>query len=231
VSASRKDVKLWSLDQLCNAPVGDSKEHAVPQPHGVNDLSTVLYTSGTTGDPKGVMLTAANQLASAAGCLLLDSTFDGSNFETSTYFKDAVYISYLPLAHSFELNMQILILSCASSIGFYQGDVRKLVTHDMPALQPTIMAGVPRVFNRIYDKVMQGLENKGAVARAIFRAGFSANQRAMSRGGRAKVWDSLLFGKLQAVLGGKVKIFLTGAAPMSGELQNFLKVGLPAPRP
>jgi hypothetical protein len=59
-------------------------------------------------------------VSAAAGCLLCDDTYDGEDPTTSKYFWDAVYISYLPLAHSFELNMQILVLSCASAIGFYQ---------------------------------------------------------------------------------------------------------------
>ncbi len=57
---------------------------------------------------------------------------------------------------------------------------------------------------------MQGLEAKGPIARAIFRAGFAANQHAMQRGGRAKLWDMILFKKLQGVLGGRLKIMLTG---------------------
>mmetsp|Transcript_45368 Transcript_45368/g.91008 ORF Transcript_45368/g.91008 Transcript_45368/m.91008 type:complete len:85 (+) Transcript_45368:1-255(+) len=83
-------------------------------------------------------------MASTAGCLLTDPDYDGNDTTTTRYFDGATYISYLPLAHSFELNMQILMLTTGSGIGFYQGDVRKLVTDDIPALQPTIMAGGPR---------------------------------------------------------------------------------------
>lgn len=88
--------------------------------------------------------------------------------------------------------------------------MRKLVSLDMPALKPTIMAGVPRVFSRIYDKIMQSLDQKGTLARTLFRAGFAANQRAMRNGKRSSLFDFILFNKMQAVLGGKVKIFMTG---------------------
>ena len=64
---------------------------------------------------------------------------------------------------------------------------------------------------RIPSQIMQGLEAKGPIVKALFRAGFAANQNAMRRGGRAKLWDMLLFKKLQSALGGRLKIVLTGA--------------------
>lgn len=189
----------------------------------------VLYTSGTTGDPKGVMLSAGNIMASASGCLRTDATYDGKDTATSRFFHEATYISYLPLAHSFELNMQVLLLLCGSAIGFFQGDARKLVAEDIPALKPTIMAGVPRVYSRIYDKVMAMVEARGKLMQAIFKAGFAATERAMRAGGRSSLWDKIIFHKLQRVLGGNIKIFLSGAAPLSSDLHQFLKVAFDAP--
>ena len=92
-----------------------------------------------------------------------------------------------------------------------QGDARKLVAEDIPALRPTVMAGVPRVYSRIYDKVTAMVESKGIVTRTVFNMGFSATERAMRAGRRSTFWDAVLFRKLQKVLGGNVKIFLSGA--------------------
>ena len=92
-----------------------------------------------------------------------------------------------------------------------QGDARKLVAEDIPALRPTVMAGVPRVYSRIYDKVTAMVESKGIVTRTVFSMGFSATERAMRAGRRSAFWDAVLFRKLQKVLGGNVKIFLSGA--------------------
>lgn len=111
--------------------------------------------------------TALISLGAAAGCLLTDPEYDGKDTKTSRFFDGATYISYLPLAHSFELNMQILMIATGSCIGFYQGDVRKLVTDDIPALKPTIMAGVPRVYARIYDKVLAPCSLSGLAPRMV----------------------------------------------------------------
>ena len=72
------------------------------------------------------------------------------------------------------------------------------------------MAGVPRVYSRIYDKVTAMVESKGLVTRTVFRMGIAATERAMRVGKRSSFWDALLFNKLQKVLGGNVKIFLSG---------------------
>ena len=88
------------------------------------------------------MLTHRNILASASGLFRFGIEF----------YPTDVYLSYLPLAHSFETVMQILTIIAGGSIGFYQGDARKL-TDDIAALRPTVFAGVPRVYSRIYDRV------------------------------------------------------------------------------
>ena len=92
------------------------------------------------------MLSHKNVVASASGLL---------NMGVDLVSSDS-YLSYLPLAHSFETVMQILATAGGGSIGFYQGNV-KLLTDDIMALRPTIFAGVPRVYSRIYDKVRQAL--------------------------------------------------------------------------
>mmetsp|Transcript_33854 Transcript_33854/g.80255 ORF Transcript_33854/g.80255 Transcript_33854/m.80255 type:complete len:794 (-) Transcript_33854:484-2865(-) len=229
VNSVRKDIRLHCFKTMAEPREGAGD--AIPlSPHQPADLSTILYTSGTTGDPKGVLLSAQNQMASVAGCMFTDPTFDGKTLATSSYFDQAVYISYLPLAHSFELNMQLLMLTTASSIGFYQGDIRKLVASDIPALKPTVMAGVPRVYSRIYDKVMSGVEGKGAVIKALFSAAMGLTERSMqSGGGRSWLWDKIFFTKIQGVLGGKLKLLLSGAAPLGNDLHRFMRVCFDVP--
>lgn len=130
-----RDLKLHAWSTFANSePAGTPQKGSTQKAH---ELAVVLYTSGTTGDPKGVMLSAGNIMASAAGCLRQDASYDGQDTATSVFFNEATYISYLPLAHSFELNMQMLLLMCGGAIGFFQGDARKLVAEDIPALKPT----------------------------------------------------------------------------------------------
>lgn len=100
------------------------------------------YTSGTTGDPKAAMLTHGNLLASSSAAMQEGISFDEHN----------THISYLPLAHSFEKCLWAVGLSNGARVGFYSGDPLKLID-DMQVLKPTIFISVPRLFNRIYDKI------------------------------------------------------------------------------
>jgi long-chain acyl-CoA synthetase len=78
-----------------------------------------------------------------------------------------VYLSYLPLAHIFERIVQCLLVNRAGQIGFFQGDTNKL-TDDLMELKPTVFASVPRLYNRIYDKIMAGAKAKGGIGNISF---------------------------------------------------------------
>ncbi len=103
---------------------------------------TFSYTSGTTGMPKGVMLTHRNFVSNLAGLQVFDGVFKVRD--------DDVYYSYLPLAHVFERCILLLAVANKMKIGFYQGDVLKL-KEDLAILRPTFMISVPRLYNRFYD--------------------------------------------------------------------------------
>lgn len=108
------------------------------------------YTSGTTGDPKAAMLSHGNLLSSASATFLSG----GVDFTD----RDTM-ISYLPLAHSFEKCLFTVCIISGMAIGYYGGDALKLLD-DLQELKPTFFPSVPRLFNRIYDKIQQGIKQK-----------------------------------------------------------------------
>ena len=107
------------------------------------------------------------------------------------------YISFLPLAHSFETCMQISLICAGGSIGFYGGNLKTLATVDIPELKPTVMAGVPRVYQRIYDKVMAKMEAKGGVVQSLFLQAIENQKYYGKQGDRSGFWDFLVLDKVK----------------------------------
>jgi long-chain acyl-CoA synthetase len=134
------------------------------------------------------------------------------------------YLSYLPLAHIFERVIQILLVSIGAKIGFYQGDVLKLMD-DLAALRPTIFVSVPRLYSRIYNKVQEGLKNKGFIAQTLFKYAYASKLAALRNNGTTKhwLWDRI-FGAIREKLGGRVKLMITGAAPIAPDVHDFLRI-------
>lgn len=191
------------------------KNLSKPVPPKPEDLSIICFTSGTTGDPKGALLTHENVVANAAA-------FMKSIEMTSPCTASDISMSYLPLAHMFERVVQTVMYSNGAKVGFFQGDIR-LLTDDMKTLKPTIFPVVPRLLNRIYDKIQSGAQTrfkklilKVAVARKLaeVKEGILRN---------TSIWDKLVFNKVQEIMGGKVRIVITGAAPISSNVLSFLR--------
>jgi len=135
-----------------------------------SDLATIMYTSGTTGDPKWVMLTHHNFISDISA-LYFHPLFDVMKNETPNG-----YLSYLPLAHSFERLTVNVFIALGGRIGFYQGQVTKLFD-DIAALQPSLLAGVPRVWTRLYDKFQQALEEGGTVKKNFCLIGVTRQRK------------------------------------------------------
>jgi long-chain acyl-CoA synthetase len=134
------------------------------------------------------------------------------------------HVSYLPLAHVFERLCQAVMISGAARVGYYQGDTLKLLD-DVAVLQPTIFASVPRLFNRIYDKVLAGVKAKGGIAAFLFNRAYNAKKANLRRGIiNHALWDRLVFGAIRARLGGKVKHIVSGSAPISPDVMDFLRI-------
>ncbi|XP_053548716.1 long-chain-fatty-acid--CoA ligase 5 [Bombina bombina] len=189
-----------------------------PVPPNPEDLCLVCFTSGTTGDPKGAMLTHRNIVADASGFLKnTESTF--------APLTSDIAISYLPMAHSFERVVQTVVYCSGAKIGFFQGDIR-LLTDDMKTLRPTVFPTVPRLLNRIYDKIQSGADTpfkKHLLAFAASRK-FAEVKEGIIR--NDSIWDKFIFKKVQETMGGRVRVMVTAAAPISPTVLSFLRATL-----
>ena len=200
-----------------------------PRPPRPEDLCTICYTSGTTGMPKGVMLTHAALLADASACLALCGYGpNGFSAEHRSLFElksTDVHISYLPLAHIFERVVMTALTTVGAGIGFYQGDTLKLMD-DIAILRPTIFVSVPRLFNKVYDKVIAGVKEKGSISQFMFNCAYAAKLENLRERGELKhwLWDRLVFKQIQEKLGGRVRAMLSGSAPIAKEVMEFLRV-------
>lgn len=197
------------------------------------DLCTICYTSGTTGKPKGVMLSHGNVLAVSSASLALigyNKLFPNPNPIAQLDTPGEVYLSYLPLAHVMERAVISTLVTLGFKIGFFQGDVLKLMS-DCEALKPTFFVSVPRLFNRVHDKVRAGVEAKGGFSKWLFDYAFEAKLANLRRDGTMTHWlyDRLVFATIREKLGGRVKAMLTGSAPLSAPVLDFLRVVFSCP--
>lgn len=205
---------------------GESIEFT-PKPPRPEDLCTISYTSGTTGLPKGAMITHSAMVASGAGALYLvgeNKKYPNTKVSYGFVRGEEVYLSYLPLAHILERIVFNTLMSLGFRFAFYQGDILKLMS-DAEACRPTFFVGVPRLFNRIHDKVLAGVEAKGPVSKAVFNYALASKIENFHNSGQMDhwLWDWLVFNKIKEKLGGRVKIILTGSAPLSPQIFDFLR--------
>ncbi|OZJ05432.1 hypothetical protein BZG36_01610 [Bifiguratus adelaidae] len=183
------------------------------------DIATICYTSGTTGEPKGAVLTHRNAICVANAVAVAG---DGG------YFADIsntdIYISYLPLAHVLERTVQTVMLYKGASIGYYQGDTAKLMD-DIAELKPTIFVSVPRLFNRVYDRILGAIKAKGGVSAFLFWTAFNAKKANLARNHLTHwIWDRVVFGQIKQRLGGRVRFMLSGSAPIAPDVLDFLRI-------
>ena len=121
--------------------------------------------------------------------------------------------------------MIALVFSSGSSVGFYQGDVLKLFD-DIQNLRPTLFPSVPRLFNRLYEKVLATIEQAGGTSKTLFDWAYAAKKEKLDSGANPEhgLWDTVVFSKLRAKLGGRVRFIVTGSAPISANVYQFLQM-------
>ncbi|NXS11592.1 ACSL4 ligase, partial [Neodrepanis coruscans] len=186
------------------------------------DLALVMYTSGSTGRPKGVMMMHKNLIAGMTGqCERIPGLGP----------KDT-YIGYLPLAHVLELTAEVSCITYGCRIGYsspltlsdQSSKIKKGSKGDCTVLKPTLMAAVPEIMDRIYKNVMSKVQEMNCIQRTLFKIGYDYKLEQIKRGYDAPLCNVLLFKKVKALLGGNVRMMLSGGAPLSPQTQRFMNI-------
>jgi long-chain acyl-CoA synthetase len=177
-------------------------------------LATIIYTSGTTGEPKGVMLSHRNLVSNMiAGHAIVPVN------------QDDVSLSFLPLSHSFERLVSYVYLANGVTIVFAES--METVGKDLPVVKPTVITGVPRVYEKFQSRILERGSALPQPRRALFNWGVKV-ARAGGRGLQAKLADRLVFSKIRESIGGRLRCLVSGSAPLSLDTaQFFAGIGLP----
>ena len=176
------------------------------------NLALIMYTSGSTGDPKGCMLTNANVVAGAAGL---------SCVNMSCSPKDT-FMSFLPLAHIYAQAVEIEVIAHGGRVAYARGPVNYLLD-DIQTMQPTIMIAVPRILNRVADAMKEKIKQLPGFMQSLLKYLMAKkSQCAKDNKPVSLLLDALLFSKFKAALGGRVKVIVSGGAPIMPEVFEFL---------
>lgn len=192
---------------------------------GKDELSSIVYTSGTTGRPKGVMLSHNNILSNAY-----------ASSQCDTFLTSDQFLSFLPLSHMFERTAGYYMPMIAGSTINYARSIDQLA-EDLITIKPTVLVTVPRIFERVYNKIHTQLANKSPVAQKLFNAAveigwlrFQIRQGRTSWHPKVLLWpilNLLVAGKIMAKLGGNMRLAVSGGAPLTLNIaKTFIGLGL-----
>ncbi|NQW29482.1 MAG: long-chain fatty acid--CoA ligase [Ignavibacteria bacterium] len=183
-----------------------------------DDLLTIIYTSGTTGNPKGVMLSHSNITANISGVMEILAVDDTD-----------VFLSYLPTCHSYERMGGYYLAFCRGASTFIAESI-ETVAENMREIRPTVMTSVPRLFERIQMRVLSAAKKESILKQKVFNWAFNVGRNyvngkhGMLASFQYKLADSLVFSKIRARTGGRLRFFASGGAALNVSVGEFFKI-------
>lgn len=220
---ARNDERIRLVSNWLPAEGGEMEVRKNADPHA---LASIVYTSGTTGRSKGVMLSHYNMMSVAHGALtLLDC------------YEEDIFLSFLPLSHTLERTAGYYLPIMTGSTVAYARSVAQL-GEDLMKVKPTLLIAVPRIFERVYGKISDQLKKKPPIARKLFHLAVNVGwKRFLYQQGRGRwspkllLWpllDKLVASNVKAKLGGRMRAAVSGGAALSPDIaQVFIGLDIP----
>lgn len=185
------------------------------------DLATLIYTSGTTGEPKGVMLTHNNFVSNVKAVL-----------QILPADHNDIFLSFLPLSHSFERMAGYYTAFSAGCLIAYAQSI-DTVAKDLQEVKPTVMTSVPRLFERIHSRVLKNVDNSPPAKQKIFYWALEVGKKYQAAKkekklnpiltAKYKLAEKLVFNKIRAATGGRLRFFVSGGAALPQEIGEFFE--------
>lgn len=213
-------VKVLTREEFLKPAIAMAEAEALLAQVSPGTLAILLYTSGTTGEPKGVMLTHENLVSNIKVILKA----------IPQVTQDKITLSFLPLSHIYERIIHNAMVLAGLRIHFAESLDKLLET--IKEVRPQIMTAVPRIFEKMYAKIMEKIKNAPGFRRTIFFAALKIGKKAFGYRYRKEpmpawlsaayqVADRLVFKEIRAVTGGRAELFVSGGAPLSKEIAEF----------
>ncbi len=179
------------------------------------DIFLICYTSGTTDNPKGVMICGRSLQLTPNFMYIVGYHLTG----------DDIMLSFLPYAHLMEHMLFSINLVFGTQTGYYTGDTNRLLD-DVQELKPTYFCAVPRVYEKLYHLIMEGINKKGALYKKLFNKALDIKLYNYKKYGKLNhaLFDTIFFNKIKNLFGGRVNYLLSGSAAMKGDMIQKLKV-------